>query len=189
MTRRERRSRETEIDLSLSLEPGTGSIDVPCGFLGHMLELLAHHGGWTLTVTARGDLQVDAHHLTEDLGITLGQALLEELRNGAGRARYGWCALPMDGTLVLVAADLSGRPHLGWDAPFPSPRCGDFDTELVEEFWRGFCREARITLHVRTLAVDNAHHLAEAVFKGVGRALRQALVPTEEPGSTKGIWL
>lgn len=184
-----RTTQETSVELSLDLAPGSSTIETPCGFLNHMLTLLAHHAAWGLRLTASGDLAVDAHHLTEDLGIALGQALLQELRSGPPRRRYGGCLLPMDGTLVLAAVDLSGRGLLAWEGLFPSPRCGDFDTELVPEFWRAFARESRSTLHLRALAVDNSHHLAEAVFKGAGRALREALSPGDTEPSTKGVWL
>jgi len=182
-------TRETSVELSLELAPGDGVIETPCGFLNHMITLLAHHAGWQVRLAASGDLAVDAHHLTEDVGIALGQALLQELQSGPPRRRYGECMLPMDGTLVLAAVDLSGRGFLAWEGTFPSPRCGDFDTELVPEFWRAFARESRSTIHLRALAVDNSHHLAEAAFKGAGRALRGALCPGDTPPSTKGVWL
>ncbi|HQH79094.1 MAG TPA: imidazoleglycerol-phosphate dehydratase, partial [Synergistaceae bacterium] len=121
-------TRETSVELSLELAPGDGVIETPCGFLNHMITLLAHHAGWQVRLAASGDLAVDAHHLTEDVGIALGQALLQELQSGPPRRRYGECMLPMDGTLVLAAVDLSGRGFLAWEGTFPSPRCGDFDT-------------------------------------------------------------
>lgn len=189
MSHIQRTTRETAVELSLELTPGASTIETPCGFINHMITLMAHHAGWKLRLAASGDLVVDAHHLTEDLGIALGQAILQELRSGPTRRRYGGCMLPMDGTLVLAAVDLSGRGFLAWEGTFPSPRCGDFDTELVPEFWRAFARESRSTIHLRALAVDNSHHLAEAVFKGAGRALREALCPGDTPPSTKGVWL
>ncbi|NCB15219.1 MAG: imidazoleglycerol-phosphate dehydratase, partial [Synergistales bacterium] len=164
---------------------GTCRLDLPCGFLAHMLELLAFHGRFDLEVQARGDVQVDAHHLTEDLGIVLGEAL-GELARSEPRERYGWCLLPMDGSLVLTAADLGGRGQFEWKGAFPAEKCGDFDMELIPEFWKAFCREGKITLHAQALACDNAHHLAEALFKGAGRALRDAFLPSENLQSTKG---
>ncbi|GHV51108.1 imidazoleglycerol-phosphate dehydratase HisB [Synergistales bacterium] len=155
-----------------------------------MLELMAHRGGLGLNLSAAGDTHVDAHHLAEDVGIVLGSALLELLRaENVSRVRYGWCLLPMDGSLARVALDLSGRGGLYWEGGFPTDKCGDFDTELVPEFFRGFCREARATLHIAILAADNSHHAAEAVFKGVGTALGAALAPTGIAPSTKGEWV
>lgn len=187
-----RNTRETQITLSLS-HPGSGAenkIDIPCGFLAHMLELAAHRGRLGLSIEAKGDTHVDMHHLTEDTGIVLGTVLKELLLSeGVDRRRYGWCLLPMDGTLAQIALDLSGRGGLYWEAAFPAQKCGDFDTELVEEFFRGFCRESGTTMHVRLLAVDNAHHAAEAIFKGFGLALDMALARADVAASTKGKWL
>ena len=183
-----RETRETKLSLELSLTPGPIRVSLGCGFLEHMMELMAHHAGWTLTLEGKGDIQVDDHHLTEDVGIVLGQALLEAGR-AEKRARYGWCALPMDGTLILAAADFSGRGLFVPAVTFPTEKCGSFDLELVPEFFRALCREARLTLHLREMTTDNSHHLAEALFKGTGRALRQALAPSEEAPSTKGAWL
>ena len=182
-----RTTRETDVALALT-HPGGGTcrLDLPCGFLAHMLELLAFHGRFDLEVQARGDVQVDAHHLTEDLGIVLGEAL-GELARSEPRERYGWCLLPMDGSLARVALDLSGRGGLHWEGTFPVPSCGGFDLELVREFLASLAREGRITLHVALLAADNGHHAAEAVFKGLGRALRQALTPSEGPVSSKDV--
>lgn len=184
---RRRTTRETDVALALT-HPGGGTcrLDLPCGFLAHMLELLAFHGRFDLEVQARGDVQVDAHHLTEDLGIVLGEAL-GELARSEPRERYGWCLLPMDGSLARVALDLSGRGGLSWEGTFPVPSCGDFDLELVPEFLTALAREGRITLHAALLAADNGHHAAEAVFKGLGRALRQALSPSEGPASSKDV--
>ena len=186
---RRRTTRETDVALALT-HPGGGTcrLDLPCGFLAHMLELLAFHGRFDLEVQARGDVQVDAHHLTEDLGIVLGEAL-GELARSEPRERYGWCLLPMDGSLAQIALDLSGRGGFYWNGNFPTEKCGDFDLELVPEFFRGFCREGRITLHATLLAADNSHHAAEAVFKGVGMALSQALKPATGNPSSKGVWL
>ncbi len=150
-----------------------------------MLELFAFHAGIGLSITATGDVDVDYHHLTEDIGILLGKAF-ERARAERVCERYGWCMLPMDGSLVLAAVDFSGRGQFEWRGEFPAARCGDFDLELIAEFWKAVCREGRITFHAQALACDNAHHLAEALFKGAGRAFRQALTPAEEVQSTKG---
>lgn len=189
VTERQRKTKETEITLLLDTAPErpAADIDVDCGFMGHMLTLLAHHGRWSLTVRGRGD-GADDHHLVEDLAIVLGSALLEEAKKTA-RARYGWCTLPMDGTLVLAAVDISGRGSYSGDLPFPVATCRGFDLELIDEFFRALAREARTTIHIRALAVDNGHHLAEAAFKGLGRALRQALAPADDEPSSKGNWL
>lgn len=187
-----RNTKETQISLSLEhpAPSGSSSIEIPCGFLSHMLELMLHRGRLGAQVRASGDVQVDAHHLTEDLGIAFGLALHGLLREEKQAVRrYGWCLLPMDGTLARVALDLSGRGGFFWKGAFPAQKCGDFDTELVPEFFRAFCRESRATLHVALLDVDNAHHAAEAVFKGVGVALDIALAPAETDPSTKGAWL
>lgn len=188
-THRERKTAETEIVVDLDIAPlsPASDIDIDCGFIGHMLTLLAHHGRWRLLLKGRGD-DADDHHLVEDLAIVLGTALLDEARNRP-RNRYGWCALPMDGTLLLASVDLSGRGSYCGDLPFPVATCRGFDLELIDEFFRSLAREGRMTLHLRALAVDNGHHLAEAAFKGLGRALRQALLPVGEEPSTKGIWL
>lgn len=187
--RYERETKETSLSLQLALEPGEVSVSTGCGFLDHMLHLLGHHAGWTLLVKGQGDLHVDAHHLTEDVGILLGSALLDRMKEHSGFRRYGQRLLPMDGSLAMVALDISGRGGLFWKGSFPTPSCGDFDMELVEEFWKSFAREARITLHIRLLEVDNSHHGAEAVFKGVGRALEEALSPSPIEVSTKGALL
>jgi imidazoleglycerol-phosphate dehydratase len=155
-----------------------------------MLELMSHRSRLGLDIDASGDVHVDAHHLAEDTGIVLGIAMRDMLRSeNTPRARYGWCLLPMDGSLARVALDLGGRGGLYWDGSFPTDRCGDFDLELVPEFFRGFCRESRATLHIALLAADNSHHASEAVFKGVGAALGIALAPTDIPPSTKGEWI
>ncbi|MDR1944105.1 MAG: imidazoleglycerol-phosphate dehydratase [Synergistaceae bacterium] len=187
-----RNTRETQIDLSISYpaEHGEREIDVPCGFLAHMLELLSHRGRLGLELKASGDVCVDAHHLTEDIGIVLGLAVKEMLLSEkTARVRYGWCLLPMDGSLARVSIDVSGRGGLFWEGVFPTDKCGDFDMELVPEFFRGFCRESRATLHVALLAADNSHHAAEAVFKGVGVALDAALKKADIEPSTKGEWI
>lgn len=170
-----RKTGETAIRLTLSLDgTGTSSVDTGVPFMEHMLTLFSRHGFFDLAVEAEGDLPVDAHHLVEDLGLVLGDAFEEALGDKAGIARYGWVALPMDEALVLVSVDLSGRPCLGFDLPLPSTRLGNFETELVEEFLRAFTNRAKCTLHVRLLAGSNTHHIIEALFKGLGRALDMA---------------
>ena len=192
MSKVERKTKETAISLALTHPAPSGSvrIDAPCGFLCHMLELMAHRGRLGLEIEATGDTHVDAHHLTEDIGIAMGLALKGLVRTeNISRHRYGWCLLPMDGTLARVALDISGRGGLYWRGDFPTDRCGDFDLELVPEFFSGFCRESRTTMHVDLLAADNSHHAAEAVFKGVGLALDMALAPGDVAPSTKGVWV
>ena len=181
-----RRTKETSVKVFLSLKEQDIKIDVPLGFLGHMLELFFFNAGISAQVNASGDTHVDDHHIVEDVAIVLGKAL-KDLWTAEARERYGWAAMPMDDTLVIAALDLSGRGSLVWKGTFPTPKCGDFDTELIPEFWRAFSREAALTLHLHALCVDNSHHLAEASFKGIGRALREALKPSERPSSTKEI--
>ena len=189
--RTDRETGETTVSLSLNLD-GTGSHEVATGvgFLDHMLELLARHGLFDLTVEASGDTHVDFHHTTEDVGICLGRALREAVGDKAGIVRYGSVALPMEDALVTVALDLSGRPMLVWDAAFPSAKVGEFDTELVREFWQAVANHAGLNLHVVLHHGVNSHHIAEAVFKGVARALRQAVtVDPRQSGvpSSKGV--
>ncbi|NLF71827.1 MAG: imidazoleglycerol-phosphate dehydratase HisB [Candidatus Anammoximicrobium sp.] len=172
----ERRTAETEIELELDLD-GTGrsQIHTGVGFLDHMLELLARHGGLDLTVTARGDLHVDQHHTVEDVGICLGQALRQALEDKAGIRRYGHFTLPMEETLVTTALDLSGRYFLVFQADFPAPKIGDFDSELVEDFWQATAANALCNLHVLVHHGRNSHHISEAIFKSTARALRMAV--------------
>lgn len=171
-----RKTGETEVALSLTLEGnGTASINTSCGFLDHMLTLFAHHGRFDLSVNCNGDTNVDYHHTTEDIGIALGSAFAEALGDKRGINRYGSMLLPMDEALVMTALDISGRAHLSFDVTMPSSKVGDFDTELVEEFLAAFVREAGITLHVRMLAGKNTHHIIEAVYKSIARALRGAV--------------
>lgn len=185
-----RRTAETDIALTLDLDgTGVGRVDTPVPFLNHMLTLWAKHGLVDLELTASGDVEVDGHHTVEDIGIALGQALNRALGDKGGIARYGSILLPMDEALALVAVDLSGRGYLAWDVTLPSPRVGDFDTELVEEFCRALAHNGAFTLHVCTLAGRNTHHIIEAIFKALGRALRQAVgYDPRESGipSTKG---
>lgn len=174
----ERATNETRIEVSLSLD-GTGKSDIKTGadFFDHMLTLLARHALFDLEIDAEGDLGVDAHHTVEDTGICLGMALTKALGNKRGIARYGSMLLPMDEALARVALDLSGRAFLVWNAVIPGEKCGTFDTCLGREFMRAFAFNAGITMHVDLLAADDPHHALEAIFKGVGRALRAAVAP------------
>jgi len=182
---------ETQISLTLNLD-GTGKTDIATGsgFLDHMLTLFARHGDFDLAVTCRGDTQVDYHHSVEDIGICLGKAFAQALGDKRGITRYGQFLLPMDETLVLAAVDLSGRDYLGWAVELPSAKVGDFDTELAKEFWLGFIRNCPGSLHIRQLAGENTHHILEAVFKGTGRALKEAVAfdpkHLQDIPSTKG---
>lgn len=187
-----RDTRETQITLSLDLDGrGRAEIHTGVGFLDHMLELFAHHGDFDLSVTCRGDTQVDGHHTVEDVGIVLGQAFTQALGDKRGIVRYGQFLLPMDETLVLCAADLSGRDWLGWAVELPSQKVGDFDTELAKEFWLGFVRACPSSIHIRQMAGENTHHILEAVFKGMGRTLKMAAAidprHAGEIPSTKGL--
>ena len=186
-----RNTNETKITVALNLEgKGTADIQTGCGFLDHMLELFARHGRFDLTVKCDGDLQVDAHHTVEDCGIVLGRCFAQALGDMRGINRYGSMILPMDETLMLCAVDLSGRAHLGWQVILPAEQIGNFDTELGKEFWLAFVRACPGAVHFKQLAGDNTHHILEACFKGMARALRQAVA--FEPGfenqipSTKG---
>jgi len=185
--RLERKTAETSISAVLDPENDKVRVVTPCGFLNHMLELMAHNAGWGLDLEAVGDTAVDFHHLVEDTGIILGRALLEWYPSSS-RSRYGWCAMPMDCSLVLVAVDLSGRGSSVFQGNFPSEKCGDFDMELVLEFFRAFARESRSSIHIRIMEADNSHHVSEAIFKGMGRSLAQALAPGPVSPSTKGVW-
>lgn len=171
-----RKTAETEITLSVNLD-GTGSYDnaTGVGFFDHMLDQLARHALIDLKIRATGDLHIDDHHTVEDVGITLGQALARALGDKRGIRRYGACLLPMDDALVRAALDLSGRPYLVWNLTFPAAKIGSFDTELVREFFQALTTHAGITLHIDALHGFNAHHLAEACFKAVARALREAV--------------
>ena len=187
-----RDTRETQIRLTLDLDgAGKSSVSSGVGFLDHMLELFARHGDFDLILTCHGDTQVDFHHSVEDVGICLGQAFAEALGDKRGITRYGQFLLPMDETLVLCAVDLSGRDYLGWAADLPARKVGDFDTELAKEFWLGFVRNCPGSVHIRQMAGENTHHILEAVFKGMGRALTMAAAPDakhrDEIPSTKGV--
>jgi len=186
-----RRTKETQIELALNLDgAGRAEIDSPVGFLNHMLNLLARHATVDLVVKAAGDTEVDLHHTVEDTGICLGQALEEALGDRAGIARFASVAVPMDEALAEVSLDLSGRPFLVYNVTFPGERVGEFETELVEAFLQGFVNHARATLHVTVPYGANDHHIAEAIFKGVARALRAAVARDPRGGgipSTKGV--
>ncbi|WP_018084795.1 imidazoleglycerol-phosphate dehydratase HisB [Desulfurispora thermophila] len=184
-----RHTQETRIDLTLSLDgSGHSRISTGIGFLDHMLQLLTYHAAFDLELAATGDLHVDGHHTVEDVGITLGRALAAALGDKKGIARYGQCFLPMDETLVLVALDISGRGLLVEDLQLPPVMLGSFAAELVPEFLRALAHNAGITLHVRQLSGSNTHHIIEAVFKGLGRALRQAVARAgDNIPSTKGV--
>ena len=187
-----RKTAETDIQLSLNLD-GTGksAVDTGCGFLDHMLTLFSKHGRFDLNLTCKGDTYVDDHHTVEDVGISLGQAFKEALGDKKGICRYGDKILPMDEALILSAVDLSGRGYLGYNLEIPTEKVGSFDTELVEEFWLGFIRNAECTLHICQLAGSNSHHIIEGAFKSVGRSLRQAVAIdpacADEIPSTKGV--
>lgn len=187
-----RNTAETKITLRLNLD-GTGKseINTGCGFLDHMLTLFSRHGRFDLTVSCQGDTQVDYHHTTEDIGIALGAAFAQALGDKRGICRYGDTLLPMDEALILTAVDLSGRSFLGFDLPTPAQKVGDFDTELVEEFWLGFVRKAECTLHIKELSGSNSHHIIEGAFKSAARSLKKAVlidpIYADEIPSTKGV--
>ncbi|MEL6167662.1 MAG: imidazoleglycerol-phosphate dehydratase HisB [Pseudomonadota bacterium] len=171
-----RKTTETDINVEISLD-GTGVYDneTGVGFFDHMLDQLSRHALIDIRIRAEGDTHIDDHHTVEDTGIALGQALTEALGNKRGIRRYGACLLPMDDALVRAALDLSGRPHLVWTVDMPTPKIGTFDTELVREFFQAFATHGGITLHVDALHGINSHHIAEAAFKAVARALREAV--------------
>ncbi|MGD9739695.1 MAG: imidazoleglycerol-phosphate dehydratase HisB [Bauldia sp.] len=186
-----RRTKETDIAITVDLDgTGVSSIATGVGFLDHMLEQVARHGLLDLTVEAKGDLHIDQHHTTEDVGIVLGQAVKKALGDLRGITRYADVHLPMDETLTRCAIDLSGRPFLVWRVEFTRAKIGSFDTELVREFFQAFAQNAGITLHVETLYGANSHHIAETCFKALARALRAAVaIDPRQPNSvpsTKG---
>ena len=185
-----RRTKETEIELALELAPGEARIQTGIPFFDHMLEQLSRHGGMALDVRARGDLQVDAHHTVEDVGIAIGEALRQALGDKTGLARYGNAVVPLDEALVEVVVDLSGRPHLTWNANLPSGKSfiGQFDVDLTQDFFQALVNHGRMCLHVNVRYGRNLHHVVEAIFKATARALRAAtaLEGTGLP-STKGV--
>jgi imidazoleglycerol-phosphate dehydratase len=186
-----RATKETSIDVAINLD-GTGEYQVSTGigFLDHMLEQLSRHSLIDITLTAKGDLHIDAHHTTEDSGIALGEAVAKALGERRGITRYGDALIPMDETLTRVALDISGRPYLVWRTAFSQPRLGEMDTELFKEFFAAFAGAAGITLHIETLYGVNNHHIVESCFKGVARALRAAVAidprKADAVPSTKG---
>ena len=188
----DRKTAETDIKLTLNID-GTGksAINTGCGFLDHMLTLFARHGRFDLDVTCIGDTYVDYHHTAEDIGIALGKAFSDAVGDKKGIVRYGNFILPMDEALILSAVDISGRSYLAYGLEIPAQKVGDFDTELVEEFWLGFVRNANLTLHIKQMAGSNSHHIIEGAFKSVARSLKQAVAIdkdfADEIPSTKGV--
>jgi imidazoleglycerol-phosphate dehydratase len=190
---RRRKTRETEVRVRVDLDgSGTCEAATGIGFLDHMLDALARHGGLDLAVECNGDLYVDGHHTVEDVGLVLGGAFLDALGDKRGIGRFADATVPLDEALVRAVVDVSGRPFLHHDVPLPpgQPRIGDFDAALAAEFWRAFATEARITMHLDGLRGDNAHHLVEATFKAAARALAAAVrvdpARADEVPSTKG---
>lgn len=187
-----RKTAETDIDLTLDLDgSGKSVIDTGCGFLDHMLTLFASHGKFDLNVKCVGDTNVDYHHTTEDIGIALGTAFSRALGDKRGICRYGDTILNMDEAVIMTSVDFSGRVYLGYFAQLPTEKVGDFDTELAEEFWYGFVRNAGCSLHIRQLSGRNSHHIIEGMFKSVARSLREAVAVDgrflNEIPSTKGV--
>ncbi len=187
-----RKTAETDISLTLCLDgKGESSINSGSGFFDHMLTLFARHGGFDLTLTCKGDIEVDCHHTVEDIGICLGDAFRSALGDMRGITRYGSMLLPMDEALIMTAVDISGRGMLRYSLNIPNARVGEFDTELVEEFLLAFCRRADITLHVRQLDGTNTHHIIEGAFKSLAWSLREAVAinaaDADRIPSTKGV--
>lgn len=187
-----RMTAETDIELSLALDSkGSAVINTGSGFFDHMLTLFAKHSGFALKVICQGDTDVDYHHTVEDIGICLGNAFAKALGDRVGITRYADTIIPMDETLALTAVDISGRAHLSFSAAMPCAKVGDFDTELVKEFFEAFVRSAGVTLHVRLLAGENTHHIIEGIFKSFARTMRAAVAIDEknadEVPSTKGM--
>ena len=187
-----RKTAETDISLKLNIDgKGISTVKTGCGFLDHMITLFASHGRFDIALTCDGDTEVDYHHTAEDIGIVLGSAFKEALGNKKGIVRYGNMILPMDESLILSAVDFSGRSYLGYALDIPTEKVGDFDTELCEEFWLAFVRQAECTLHIRRLAGYNSHHIIEGAFKSVARSIRAAVkIDSEfadEIPSTKGV--
>ncbi len=187
----ERKTKETDVSMTLSLDgKGASTVDTGVGFFDHMLEGFARHGFFDLEVAVTGDLNVDSHHTIEDVGIVLGRAVREAVGDKAGMRRYGSCILPMDDALVLCAIDVSGRGYLGYDLPFTAERVGEMDTEMVREFYYAFAHAAGLNLHIRKMAGENNHHIAEAAFKAFAKALAEAVAvdgQVEGVLSTKGV--
>lgn len=187
----ERTSKETQVTITVNLDKaGKRDIQTDLPFLSHMLDAMACHGRFSLTVRASGDIQVDAHHLIEDCGIVLGKAIYEALNGISGIQRAGDFTFPMDGTLVLVAIDICGRRNLTWNAKFGPHLVGHIDPNLFHEFFKGLADGMRTTIHVHEFYGDNDHHVIESIFKAFSRALREAIIPIEDSGplSTKGMF-
>lgn len=187
-----RKTKETDISLSLNLDgKGNSNINSGCGFLDHMLTLFAKHARFDLELTCKGDIEVDYHHTAEDIGIALGDAFSKALGDKKGIVRYGNFLLPMDETLIMSAVDISGRSHLSYSADVRAKKVGDFDTELVEEFFEAFVRNAKITLHIIKISGKNSHHILEGIYKSVARSLKAAVAIDkefeDEIPSTKGV--
>ena len=183
---------ETQIRLKIDLDgSGRSGIDTGVGFMDHMLTLFASHGRFDLGLECKGDTNVDDHHTVEDIGIALGEAFAQALGDKKGILRYGHVALPMDEALILTAVDFSGRDYLGYGLQIPTEKVGSFDTELVEEFWLGFVRNAKCNLHFQQLAGSNSHHIIEGAFKSAARSMRMAVridpAFADEIPSTKGV--
>ncbi len=185
----ERKTKETDISLTLCLDGGEVSIDTGIGFFDHMLNSFATHGGFGLTVSVKGDLQVDGHHTVEDTGIVLGQAFSKALGDKGSIDRFGSFYVPMDEALAFASVDVSGRPFLVFDARFPQAVCGEYDCALTVEFMRALAYNAGITLHMKSIYGDNSHHIAEALYKAAAHALRLAVRQngSGKPLSTKGV--
>jgi len=181
----ERITNETEIFLEWMDIPGQNSIESPCGFFNHMFQSMLYYSGLSIKLNALGDTHIDHHHLVEDIGILFGRAFSERFSDQPIK-RFGSVVMPMDGSLVMIALDIGGRSGLFWNINFPTERCGNFDLEILREFWAAFTREAKLTLHFQQICSDNSHHLAEAAFKGAGIALNEALEPSKNLRSTKG---
>lgn len=187
-----RKTAETDIQLKLNIDgSGKSNIETGCGFLNHMLTLFAKHGRFDLDISCKGDVEVDFHHTTEDIGICLGKAFGEALGDKKGICRYGNMILPMDEALILTAVDFSGRSYLAYTVNLLRAKVGDFDTELCEEFWQAFVREAGLNLHINQMAGVNTHHIIEGIFKSAARSIRAAVAIDEkakdEVPSTKGV--
>lgn len=187
-----RNTKETKISLSLNLDgSGKNSVETGCGFLDHMLAALSKHSKFDLYVTCKGDNYIDYHHTTEDVGISLGKAFKEAVGDKRGIKRFADSVVPMDEALVMTSVDISGRSYLSFDVPFKSEKIGDFDVELIEEFFVAFATNAEITLHVKEIAGTNSHHIAECAFKSLARTLRSAVAFDEDfkndIPSTKGV--
>lgn len=184
----ERKTKETQISLSLNLDGGASEISTGIGFFDHMLTSLAFHSGFAMELTAKGDTHVDGHHTVEDVGIVLGKAFKEALGLKIGIKRFADVYIPMDEALAFSAVDISGRPYLVFDATFPQEKIGDYDSCLTEEFFRAFAFGGEITLHLRSVYGNNSHHITEALFKAAARALKSAVcIDGDVTPSTKGI--